>query len=323
MRRKNKIINVIISLVLGVLTVFGLFACNKAPAPEVEPEEQAAQSVIQSITLDEAPELTATRGVNQKTVTASVEPVDAPNRTLSWELFWISNPFGENAAVSSYVVIENISENTFECTVKALRDFEGAVIGLQAESVVGKVTAVCQIEYDGRPTIDGWKNNGVIISSFPFEIEASLNATFTWAPTSSVGQIGSKYCKKENVTIKGIYVEGSFRVQHTRKINGTIELDQEESLSILSSQIDKYISCEFNSNGELVVTAKKSISSYLAYVDLGHGDYEQKVYKSGYDNVTFTIEVEDSASGFIGDLDIRIIPGPVTRVTLNPATLTF
>ena len=85
-----------------------------------------------------------------RTLTATVLPEDAPDRSVDWTLEWCV-PVYDGADISDYLTIEPEYDGALSATVTAYQGFEGGSAYVTCTTRVGGYSAQCLITYDGAP----------------------------------------------------------------------------------------------------------------------------------------------------------------------------
>ncbi|UKI51953.1 MAG: hypothetical protein L6V79_07335 [Clostridium sp.] len=98
-----------------------------------------------------------------KTITATVMPVDAPDKSVDWSIKWCTPIEGKD--ISEYLTLTPESDGALTATITALKGFEGGSAYVTATTRVGGFTATCLIMYDGKPESLSFIHNGKEITT--------------------------------------------------------------------------------------------------------------------------------------------------------------
>lgn len=130
----------------------------EADAPEAdtpETETPAIEGNIQNsahVKLAMSAATTAAEGSKSVTLTATVLPADAPDKSVDWSVEWdVAPTYGENP-VTDYVTVTPQSDGSNVATVTCLQGFGTDTITVTVTTRVGNYTANCELSYAGLPT---------------------------------------------------------------------------------------------------------------------------------------------------------------------------
>ncbi len=119
---------------------------------EIENSEFSTYCIegIQGVSLDFA---TTAAEVDpySKTLTATVQPVDAPDKNVDWSIAWTSFDEMPSDDVSEYLSVTPTSDGALTATVKCLKAFSGKSIDVKVTTRLGGFSAVCKVTYTGHP----------------------------------------------------------------------------------------------------------------------------------------------------------------------------
>ena len=114
-----------------------------------------------------------------KTITATVLPSDAPNKSVRWSVVWDASTDApsEDGVVSHYITVTPSSNDSKVATIQCLKPFEGYNVLVQCRTDVGGYMATCVVKYVGTPnslsintngyttkTLQGWNVSGIELS---------------------------------------------------------------------------------------------------------------------------------------------------------------
>lgn len=134
-----------------------------------------------------------------KTLSATVYPVDAPDKTVDWSVSWAPDASRINETVTQYVTVTPNSNGSNVAVVRCLKGFEGDYIYVTVTTRVGGFSATCQVEYVGTPqvlTIDTTGKTIVTDSSWGksmLEVECGSSATMNLNLDNDIHAVGSSY----------------------------------------------------------------------------------------------------------------------------------
>ena len=348
---KKKIVT-IISVALAICLTFALSIslvfCDRmanTPEPETNLGQDGSANVGDENRGDEGSETHAvmlamsaytmnreTKTVS-RTLTATVLPEDAPDRSVDWTLEWCV-PVYDGADISDYLTIEPESDGALSATVTAYQGFEGGSAYVTCTTRVGGYSAQCLITYDGAPeslvfVLDGTEYGNTSMMNLTagqsYDIELGLRNT--------LGAVGSKYGSYE---IKEVKMQGRFVAEKREIVNGTVKSREEVTVDLETAKVGdltipttEFMTVTLNEN-ILKVNVLRSESSFMlprAAVRTG----TQYVYKAPYydprgggnpDNCRLCVLVEDVISGEQSLLYIDI-QSTVTSIGLSESSFAF
>lgn len=200
------VITAFVLILAGVITSLAIAIQNKpveAKANDTVSDviEQPAESPSDNenpglVSLRMSPSYAVAAANGQQTVskkiTATVMPVDAPDKSVDWSIKWCTPIEGKD--ISEYLTLTPESDGSLTATITALKGFESGSAYVTATTRVGGFTATCLIMYDGKPeslqkfnyfvtfTYDGKKHN-----------ELSFRKKLTWTLANFSHRKGWKY----------------------------------------------------------------------------------------------------------------------------------
>ncbi len=148
-----------------------------------------------------------------KSITATVLPENATDKRVTWETYWLTNPFGDNANVSDYLSTGTVSEDTHTIELICEQPFTDAVIGVRCTTVNGGYQAECKATYKGHPykysLLDEngnviWKTGDEIVSLPAFFRSASF--TLSLANFFEELDVSNYRIAIKNVSLQGRFV---------------------------------------------------------------------------------------------------------------------
>lgn len=334
----KKLLTLFLSIILAFGTI-GLVGCGETETAEENnayKEEYAVQRKISSdLTVQKVslfsgtvlkrfsdPDIEASPSVS-KVITATVLPEDAIDKSLHWEIFWLSTDIDN--PVTDYVQITP-SNDTLSCTVTAYQGFEGSSIQIKATSNASGVFALCAVEYDGKPENLYINYNGNKLSNNDTSLDNRIDLisgttySFDLSFGNTLNNIGSNYdLNNLTCTLNG---SGNFlatRTTYARSQSPVVETDINVSVD---NYVNYFVEAEI-SEGKLIIKVKKPISSYYILSQSSNGAVEL-VYSGLHPlgSPCFYVNVRDTISGVYNSLYFNIIAN-VSSVALSENKLTF
>lgn len=269
-------------------------------------------------------EVVTSTALVEKQLTALVEPSTAAVE-IEWEVYWITNPFGEDAVVTDYVTVSPSVDDSKVAIVGAHKAFKDAVIGVKAVTNPGGYSAVCEVSFVGEPKellavgIDDQDHFRIdqghyldMGSSLEFEVY-SFNKFGT--SIDGVCQIGDVNCElklKGNITVNVTTENGTNAKQMS--LTGSDDVTAE----VLQSLLSNYIELIWEKYADYTGSITCNLKTGDLLVD---STYYQVTYVSGIDNVTFELNFNDNTYGTVGEVEIAF--REFVDVALSDSTLTF
>lgn len=351
--RKDKIkwiavFTAIILLFVGVISALAIsIRANDTEAPIVTDDGSDKGEVVNQtrVLLSSTPfalSSTDERGVNtvSKKITATVLPVDAPDKSVDWSIEWCIPIEGE--LVTDYLTVTPDSDGSLTATITAYKGFEGASAYVRATTRVGGFTATCLVGYDGAPESLRFTYNGVEhITSDSIDLVAGTTSNITLNLQNTLGAVGSKYGNFEIVSMKGL---GKFTMLKEYIVNGSVSSSEEIIFDLetgsytythevtgteqtLTIGTDVFFDASI-SGDILTINAKKSEASYVnGYPRTGYrfsykGTYTDPRAGGVPTDCTWYILVRDTVSGEECLINIDI-ESTVTSVSLDTTFMQF
>lgn len=84
-----------------------------------------------------------------KTLTATVLPIDAPDKTVDWNVAWQPDAEKVDEPVTNYVTVTAQSDGALTATVKCIKAFGNDKIVVSVVTRIGRFTASCTCSYVG------------------------------------------------------------------------------------------------------------------------------------------------------------------------------
>lgn len=275
-----------------------------------------------------------------KVITATVMPVDAPDKSVDWSIKWCTPIEGKD--ISEYLTLTPESDGSLTATITALKGFEGGSAYVTATTRVGGFTATCLIMYDGKPESLSFTHNGKeITNTGTVNLTAGTTNEITLNLKNTLGAVGSKYGDFEIVKVQG---QGRFTLTKQYIINGSVSSTSEVVFNLeegvykykdevlgtdltLTIKPEEFFTASVNGN-KLMIKAIKSESSYATpYPRTGYrftykGTYTDPRAGGKPDNCIWYVLVRDKVSGEESLLHIDI-QSTVTSISLSDTVYSF
>ena len=277
-----------------------------------------------------------------KTLTATVLPIDAPDKSVDWTVAWATDASRSNQPVAQYITVTPNSDGSNVAVVRCLKSFEGDHILVTVTTRVGGFSATCQVEYIGKPqtlTIDttgktvktdtAWNKSMV-------ELQCGSEYYFDLDLDNDLHAVGSSY---GNYTFS-VEAFGSIDLNvHTHNNStGTDNYTTETENHLVGDVLESsgYIYTFFQEpgsllpvvhvelrDGKLYVKAERAISS-LSGITGNRGGYAEKTFKQYTDGKCpyATITVTETTTGLTKSINVKTI-ATVTNVNMSAATMSF
>ncbi len=153
-----------------------------------------------------------------KKITATVLPVDAPNKAIDWAITWCVPIEGKQ--VTEYLTVTPDSDGALSATITAHKAFPNATAYVTATTRVGGFTAQCLVTYDGKPETmtlvcngETYTTTGTLYATAGNQYSMSINLDNT------LHSVGSKYKEFEIVSVTG---NGKFTLTKQYIVNGSV-----------------------------------------------------------------------------------------------------
>lgn len=273
-----------------------------------------------------------------KTLTATVYPVDAPDKSVDWTAAWAPDASRASQQVSQYITVTPTSDGSNTAVVRCLKSFEGDYIYVTVTTRVGGFSATCQVEYVGVPqtlAIDTTGKSVVTDSAWGksmLEVECGSTASLDLKLDNELHAVGSSY---GNYTFS-VVAHGSIDIDIHAHNNSSgedtysvsqIELRVGENMTsdgkyqlYLENLLIAQVSV---ADGKLIVEADTAMSSF-AFMGGNRGGWAQRTFKQYTDgkNPYFTITVTENTTGLSKSIDVKT-KATVTSVNMSAATMSF
>lgn len=266
-------------------------------------------------------------GTVSKILTATVLPVDAPNKSVDWSVEWLENNEGEEAIVTDYVTVTPTEDGALTATVTAHKSFLGSKINVVCITRVGNYRATCTATCSGAPEYMSIDFEGMeyLNGSEMLTLKAGEIYSFDLDLFNTLGEISEEYgmFEIENYGGYGKFLANKTFGDSTEEI--VMDLEHPDSPYIL---MPFFFTCKIDENGKLnvVVNANEKTYYYDMLVGFSHTVFEYKgEYQYDAGNVSdcvFFVKVKEINSGVTLTINFDI-ESTVTDVNLDSNSLVF
>ena len=185
---------------------------------------QTAFENSENVRLMASPAFSSADGATvSKTLTATVLPEDAPDKSVDWSVMWVV-PISEDAVVTDYVTVTPQSDGSNVATVTCHQEFEGGVIHVVCTTRVGGFEAICRVSYDGVPEVLRMMYEGENATMEELEVLAGQSYSVELQLSNTLGAVGSKYGDYEIVSFR---MQGRFNARKEYIVNGTVQKSED------------------------------------------------------------------------------------------------
>ena len=326
----------IIALLLAAVTVFSMLALVGCTPEDTETTETEAVASVaentvsklqlqpvntQFVTLSATPMLlSAKSGTLQQTLTATVIPATAANKSVDWSVAWADSSNTKN--VTEYVTVTPKSDGSTTATVTCYKAFEGNIV-ITVTTRDSGFKAQCIATYIGKPT-DIVFTSSLTAASDGYHVAPGGSYNFNVSLTNPFGSVGSQFDDIEvTVSAVGSVVLGYY--EYYTASGSTKWYDSSDTTVALSTIQDKLISATY-SNGVLTVNALKAIEDYYGSMtrqDGGRTRAYTNAFRSYASDCYFTVTVTEKTSGLSETIKIRFDNTAVASVSLDSSALSF
>jgi len=254
------------------------------------------------------------------TITATVLPVTAQNKAVTWSVAW--GDASHAGTVTDYVTVTPDSEGSTTATVACYQAFTGNIL-VTCTTVENGFQASCVVTYSGKPTtmsLSGLVSTGT--NSYGVSTNSTYNVTVNL--NNAFGQVNSQY----NTLTCSLVGTGSFQTANYEYYNQTAThkwYDSSPATKNLSELVSNFMTATISGN-TITLTTKKSIEGYYessSKMDGGRTTSYTNKYYSGAENCTFKLIVTETVSGFSKEFVLNFDDTLVTGLSLSPTTLEF
>lgn len=315
----------------------------EADAPEADTpktETPAIEGEIQNsahVKLAMSAATTSAEGSKSVTLTATVLPVDAPDKSVDWSVEWdVAPTYGENP-VTDYVTVTPQSDGSNVATVTCLQGFGADTITVTVTTRVGGYFAECSLSYAGLPTSleitvtgadttydEGW---GLDL------VKVYCGTTYNWdlSLDNELHYVGENFEPSYSYSVAGV---GSFNYNYTQKIgiSGTPTTEQGVCNFSPDSPVDMgiledLVTVSFDTEtATLSVTPNMTVASYYIkeYFDSHRswGEYQFTSYTDSSKVPYIQVTVTENNTGLSASVKLQL-NSVVTGVSLDSSSIVF
>ena len=339
---KKRIIAFLMTMILLVGSVFTLASCTNPFDNESETEQSETDASknenkeplsvdslnVETVSSDKvllsasAPMLVSTTSGSavSQTLTATVIPATATNKTVDWSVEWGDS--SNTATVTDYVTVTPASNGSTTATVTCKKAFTGNIIVTVTTRESG-YTAECIVTFVGKPT-DINVTSTLSAQSDGYHVGIGNTYTFNVDLSNPFGQVGSTY---NNVKVElgavGSMVLG-YKEQNVSSGNITW-YDTSDTTVTLDSLKNEFITVNY-SNGVVTVNTLKSIESYyesMQRLDSGRTRAYSNAFKEYVSACYFTVKITEQNSGLSKIINIHFDDSVVTGVSTSASEMKF
>ena len=268
------------------------------------------------------PMVKATNGnYAEQTLTATVLPATATNKTVDWSVAWAD---GQSGNVTDYVTVTPSSDGSTTASVKCYQSFTGNVVVTVTTRESG-YSAECVVTFVGIPTEINLSGPFAEQTDGYYYVGVGDTYTYNVDLTNVFGSIGADY-QDVNVTLGGYgsVILGTYEYYSQ---SGTSKwYDNSLTTVTLESLKDKFMSVSY-ADGILSITTVKTIESYyesMSRIDGGRTrSYTNKFKEYATDDAYFYIRVDQPDSGLSKLMKIKFDATVVNGVNNNQSQILF
>lgn len=320
----KKIIAIAAALVVLAVTLSLALAGCSSPKEVQSPENDFAGEIIDTphvkLSMSSFATVAADNSVS-KTLTATVLPATAKNKTVDWSVEWGDS--SNTANVTEYVTVTPTSNGSTTATVTCYKAFTGnAVITVTTRE--SGYSATCVVTFIGLPT-DVTLNGAISPTSGYYKLGVGETYEYAVSLVNPFNSVGSEF---NDITCELTGV-GSMILGYMEHYNGSGAdkwYDSSDRTVTLDSMKDEFLSVSY-SGGKLSVTTKRSVESYYGSVKRMDGGrtraYEDKFRSYVGDEGYFRITVTERTSGLSKEMKIKFDDSIVTGVSASQTEMAF
>ena len=280
------------------------------------------------------------------TLTATVMPEDAPDKSVDWSIAWNEAPtYGDNP-VTDYVTVTPQSDGSNVATVTCLQPFGTDTIVITCTTRVGGYTAMARVSYAGLPTelgITTTSMSGIADSGWGVTVyEAVCGTTYSLPITLDNGfhAIGEDFTPNYTIEVTAIGnisyrtitttynrnggIVSSTSTDHTQAYDADLVGLEAYGSKVLGNPFDDTISVTLDGNS-VKITPKQALSA-LTYTD----EQSSTIYVRSTDFQAedstkapyVQIKVTETNTGISQTINVRVIAN-VTGLTLDQSSIVF
>jgi hypothetical protein len=223
---------------------------------DLEIEEVVTSSYIRLLAGAEA--TTASDVGIAKTLTAIVEPANAPNKQVDWDLYWAEDADLGDQPIGDYLTLTPASDGATTATLRCIQSFRGSVAYVKVTTRVGGYEAICRVSFIGVPETLSLDTTGLTActgyDSFMYEI-AINGATLAINLDNVFHDVGNDAYNDITITLEGL---GKIYVQNWNSVQGWTDSESEVTLESLKSE---FVTVSLSGHN-LVISPIKTVENY-------------------------------------------------------------
>ena len=322
----------ILSLCLITALLFSFTACTKPVKPENNDDVVLEEVEIEmpGIMLSSGEAIINEDGTISKTLTATVLPEDAPNKSVDWSVEWLENNEGEDAIVTDYLTVTPTEDGALTATVTAHKSFLGSSINVICITRVGNYRAVCTASCSGTPEYIYFEFEGTEYKHYTDTIMLNAGETYTFDLMlyNALGEVAEEYGTFEIIEVGG---RGKFNASLYERANGSepisvvVDLETKKIDSRIDLSFYSFFETDLTNDGKLTIVAKSNETS-LSYSGSNFSCYYESEYQDPRAtepmDCYFIVQVKEINSGLTMTINFDI-ESTVTDVNLDSNSLVF
>ncbi|MBQ8550910.1 MAG: hypothetical protein IJ426_06165 [Clostridia bacterium] len=332
---KRKIVALVLALATVFTLCFTLIACTNDNTPDETAIETAQSEKVNTLAAtDFKTELVSTNGVMllsaspmalaanssyvEQTLTATVLPATASNKTVDWSVAWADST--NTADVTDYVTVTPASNGNTTATVTCKAKFTGNIV-ITVTTRESGYTAECIVSFVGKPT-DITVSSSLTAQSDGYHVGIGNAYTFNIGLTNPFNSVGADY---QNITVEVGAVGSVVLASKEYYVSSGNTTWYEGTIVTLESLKDKFITANY-ANGVLTVNTLKTIESYyesMERIDSGRTRYYTNAFKEYASDCYFTVKITETNSGLSETIKIHFDDSVVTSVSVNTPEMSF
>ena len=281
------------------------------------------------ILLREAEAVTASDNGVSKTLTATVLPADAPDKTVDWTVYWAEDAALKNENISNYLTITPASDGATTATLTCLQPFRGSNAFVKVTTRVGSFNATAVISFEGEPSSISLNTTGLQkgtgVNSFQYIIPVNSTTTIPINLNNVFGDVGSNYYNNFTATLSGA---GKITVDTQTVSQAGTNWSGNESQLTLEAIKDSIVNVSI-SGSNLVISPIKTVENYYTSI---HGATMATIYEGKFKSYVAGSAGSAGVKPFFkvlvsrGNINVEfsfVIVSSVESVSLSSTSITF
>lgn len=280
------------------------------------------------------------------TLTATIMPEDAPDKSVDWSIAWNEAPTYGSNPVTDYVTVTPQSDGSNVATVTCLQPFGTDTIIITCTTRIGGYTATARVCYAGLPTeiiISGDTMTSNYDSGWGIDVYNAACGNIYTLPISLDNEfhvIGDDFTPNYTISVTGVG-EVSYRTiattynrnggvissnstDHTQAFDADVIGAEAYGSKVLGNPLHDIIDVELSDN-KIVITPIQSLSSLL-YVDNQTSTYYLRStdFKAADESKApyVQIQVTENNTHITQTINVRV-SAVVTGVSLDTPAIAF